>query len=474
MVFNSITFLVFFLSFFLLYWTIICRLPLRYRNLFILIASYIFYGWWDWRFLSLIIFSSVFDFMLGLKIDNAPSLRARNLFISFSLLINLGILGFFKYYNFFVDSFFDLFSHFSIHLNKSTLKIILPVGISFYTFQSLSYTIDVYRKQLKPTKDLIAFFAFVAFFPQLVAGPIERAKNLLPQFHVRKEYNHSLTVAGFRMALWGLFKKIVIADNLGLIVDRIFDPAFHGNVITIIVGTFLFSFQIYCDFSGYSDIAIGIAKTLGFELMDNFHTPYFSKSFTEFWRRWHISLSTWFRDYVYIPLGGNKKGSKKTFINLFITFVLSGLWHGANINYMLWGALHGSMLIIEKKFKLFKNGTFRSLIVFIIVSIFWLPFRAKDMHHLLTILQHVKIASVNIQQLPALFTEHFGMIKSGLLSLVFIIFLWIESRIGTKDFNTWIGQFRQPVRVAFYYSLVFIILLLVNFDIKPYFIYFQF
>lgn len=474
MVFNSIAFVVFFSTFFLLYWIFIYRFPLKLRNFIILAASYLFYGWWDWRFLSLIIFSSTFDFVLGLKIFQAKKLSQQNFFIILSLIINLGILGFFKYYNFFVDSFVDLFSHFSINLNKSTLNIILPVGISFYTFQSLSYTIDIYKKQLEPTKDMIAFFTFVAFFPQLVAGPIERAKHLLPQFILSKEYDHDRTIVGLRLALWGFFKKMVIADNLGLVVDKIFDPAFQGNGITILLGAFLFSFQIYCDFSGYSDIAIGIAKMLGFDLMNNFQTPYFSKSITEFWHRWHISLSSWFRDYVYIPLGGNKKGTRRTYINLFITFVLSGLWHGANLTYVLWGALHGGMIMAEKKFRLFRKGRFRVFFIFFIVSIFWLPFRAMDIHHLTAIVKNVFASPLTTHQISTLIIDQFGLVKASLFAVIFFLFLWIEKRLISEDFNLWIVQYKRPIRIGIYYLILITILCMVNFNVKPYFIYFQF
>ncbi len=474
MVFNSIVFLIFFSAFFLLYWICTFKMPVRIRNLFILIASYLFYGWWDWRFLSLIIFSSAVDFSLGLMIVKAEKPAHRNFLLALSLTINLGILGFFKYFNFFVNSFTDFFSLFSIHLNKSTLNIILPVGISFYTFQSLSYTIDIYKKQLHPTKDIIAFFSFVAFFPQLVAGPIERARNLLPQFSRRIEYDYMRTIAGLRLALWGFFKKIVIADNLGLLVDKIFDPAFQGNGITALLGTFFFSFQIYCDFSGYSDIAIGISKMLGFELMSNFKTPYLSKSITEFWHRWHISLSSWFRDYVYYPLGGNKKGSLRTYINLFATFVLSGLWHGANLTYVLWGALHGAIIIIEKRFRLFTKGYYRVILVFFIVSVFWLPFRANSIEHLESIISNAFSLPVNLQQLSDILINQFGIIKLSLFTIVFILFQCIETKIGTGDFNSWVEKQQKPVRLSIYYLAVIVILLMLNLDVRPYFIYFQF
>jgi alginate O-acetyltransferase complex protein AlgI len=307
MVFNSTVFFLFFLIFYIVYWFLNNKLPIVCRNIFTLIASYFFYGWWDWRFLGLLIISSTADYINGLLIYRAKSTYKKRILLFISICINLGILCFFKYYNFFIESFTSLMSTFSVSLNVQTLKIILPVGISFYTFQSLSYTIDIFRGKLKPTKDPVLFFTFISFFPQLVAGPIERASNLLYQFREKKAFSYENSIYGLRLSLWGFFKKIVIADNLGLIVDQIFNKKTSPTTITTIVGCFLFAFQIYCDFSGYSDVAIGIAKMLGFEFKRNFITPYFSKSFTEFWHRWHISLSSWFRDYVYIPLGGSKQ-----------------------------------------------------------------------------------------------------------------------------------------------------------------------
>jgi len=279
---------------------------LKLQNFLIVVASYLFYGWWDWRFLSLIFFSTLVDFTIGQKLRKEQNQLKRKVLLWTSILINLGFLGFFKYYNFFLENFITAFSLFGTPINVQGLNIILPVGISFYTFQTLSYTIDVYKRKLEPTKDFIAFTAFVSFFPQLVAGPIERATNLLPQFYAKRNFDYSKAIDGMRLILWGLFKKVVIADTCSIFVDDIFQNYMNYSGGTLIVGAILFSFQIYCDFSGYSDIAIGTAKLFGINLMTNFRTPYFSRNIAEFWRRWHISLSTWFRDYLYIPLGGSK------------------------------------------------------------------------------------------------------------------------------------------------------------------------
>lgn len=337
MIFNSLDFAVFLPIVFALYWLVTA---LRARNLIVVIASYVFYGWWDWRFLSLILFSTVVDYAIGrmLSTESAPTKRKVLLWVSIG--VNLGLLGFFKYYNFFLENFVSAFSLFGQELNPRTLNIILPVGISFYTFQTLSYTIDVYRKQLEPTRDFVAFAAFVSFFPQLVAGPIERASNLLPQFYKVRDFNYSKAVDGLRQILWGLIKKMVIADNAAEVVNTIFDGSGDYSGSTLVLGAVFFAFQIYGDFSGYSDIAIGTARLFGFDLKQNFAFPYFSRDIAEFWRRWHISLSTWFRDYVYIPLGGSRGGNGMRIRNTFIIFIVSGFWHGANWTFVVWGALN--------------------------------------------------------------------------------------------------------------------------------------
>ena len=313
---------------------------MRLQNALIVVASYVFYGWWDWRFLSLIIFSTLVDYWVGKQLGKTDVARKRKTLLWMSILVNLGFLGFFKYYNFFAENFVAAFTFFGADIQPNTLDIILPVGISFYTFQTMSYTIDVYRKNLKPTNDFVAFSAFVSFFPQLVAGPIERATNLLPQFYQKRKFDYAQAVDGMRQILWGLFKKVVIADNCAVYANEIFNNSADYNGSTLLLGAIFFTFQIYGDFSGYSDIAIGTARLFGFNLMQNFAFPYFSRDIAEFWRRWHISLSTWFRDYVYIPLGGSRGGTLMKVRNTFIIFIVSGFWHGANWTFIIWGALN--------------------------------------------------------------------------------------------------------------------------------------
>ena len=348
MLFNSLEFMLFLPIMFLLYWYVFNK-NLKLQNIFIVLVSYIFYGWWDWRFLYLIAFTSFLSWLSGVLMD---FIRKRNLDVAVekryckitagtNILINLLILGIFKYYDFFVISLIEAFGSIGISLQITSLKLVLPVGISFYTFQALSYSIDVYRKTLEPTKDVVAFFAYVSFFPQLVAGPIERATNLLPQFYKQRVFDYTKAVDGMRQMLWGFFKKVVIADNCASMVNMIFDGYQEQSSLLLFIGALLFAFQIYGDFSGYSDIAIGSARLFGIELRRNFHFPYFSRDIAEFWRRWHISLNTWFRDYLYIPLGGSRCGKFKRIRNTLIIFTLSGLWHGANWTYLVWGVFHG-------------------------------------------------------------------------------------------------------------------------------------
>ena len=393
MLFNSIEFLLFLPIVFVLYWFVFNK-SLKIQNLLILTSSYVFYGWWDYRFLSLIFLSTIVDYIIGLNIPKQDSEKKQKLLLCCSVLFNLGLLGFFKYYNFFVDSWIDLFISVGYEIKSVwTLNIILPVGISFYTFQTMSYTIDIFRKKLKPTKDFISFASFVSFFPQLVAGPIERASNLLPQILKKREFKYEQGVQGLRLIVWGMFKKVVIADSLAPIVDNIFSNYQDFGGGTLWLGAVYFAFQIYCDFSGYSDIAIGTSKLFGFELMSNFKFPYFSRNIGEFWRRWHISLSTWFRDYLYIPLGGSQEGKLKGTRNVFIIFIVSGFWHGANWTFIFWGLFHailflpsfvfdtnrkymtsiiGKNTILPNPKELFQVGT-----TFILVTIGWVFFRSE-------------------------------------------------------------------------------------------------
>lgn len=342
MLFNSIDFAIFLPIVFVLYWFVTNK-NLKLQNLLIVIASYLFYGWWDWRFLFLIFFSSIVDFTIGNLLGKEKGPKKRKYLLWISLSINLGLLGFFKYYNFFVDSFVDAYTLFGGQIDSRTLNIILPVGISFYTFQTLSYSIDIYRNNLKPTNDFIIFSAFVSFFPQLVAGPIERASNLLPQFYKKRVFDNEKAVDGMRQILWGLFKKMVVADNLSLLVEPIFSNSESMSTSVLLSGLAFFSVQIYCDFSGYSDIAIGTSKLFGFELKTNFKYPLFARSIGERWRNWHISLSTWFRDYIYIPMGGSRGSKLNKFKNTLILFTISGFWHGANWTFILWGIVNGLM-----------------------------------------------------------------------------------------------------------------------------------
>lgn len=339
MLFNSIDFAIFLPIVFILYWFVTNK-SLKLQNLLIVVASYVFYGWWDWRFLSLIVFSTIVDYTVGRQLRNEENQLKRKILLWTSILVNLGFLGFFKYYNFFLDNFVTAFSFFGQEIQANSLNIILPVGISFYTFQTLSYTIDVYKRKLEPTNDFIAFSAFVSFFPQLVAGPIERATHLLPQFYKKRTFDYSKSVDGMRQILWGLFKKVVIADNCAEYANQIFNNSAEMNGSSLVLGALFFTFQIYGDFSGYSDIAIGTSRLFGFDLMRNFNFPYFSRDIAEFWRRWHISLSTWFRDYLYIPLGGSRGGTWMKVRNTFIIFIVSGFWHGANWTFIVWGALN--------------------------------------------------------------------------------------------------------------------------------------
>ena len=393
MLFNSIEFLVFLPTVFILYWFVFNK-KLKVQNLIILVSSYVFYGWWDYRFLLLIFLSTIVDYIIGLNIPKQDSEKKQKILLGFSILFNLGVLGFFKYYNFFVDSWVDLFSSVGYEIKSVwTLNIILPVGISFYTFQTMSYTIDVYKKRLKPTKDYISFASFVSFFPQLVAGPIERATNLLPQILNKREFKYEQGVQGLRLIVWGMFKKVVIADSLAPMVNDIFSNYQDFGGGTLWLGAIYFAFQIYCDFSGYSDIAIGTSKLFGVELMSNFKFPYFSRNIGEFWRRWHISLSTWFRDYLYIPLGGSKEGKWKSINNIFIIFLVSGFWHGANWTFIFWGLFHSILFIPLFVFK--TNRKYMSSIIasnsilpspkeffqvsttFILITIGWVFFRSE-------------------------------------------------------------------------------------------------
>lgn len=355
----------------------------------LLVASYVFYGWWDYRFLSLILASTLVDYLVALSLEKEKRKHSRKLLLSISLIFNLGLLGIFKYYNFFIESWVDAWASAGITMQVSTFSIILPVGISFYTFQTLSYTIDVYRKQLKPTSNFIHFATYVSFFPQLVAGPIERATNLLPQFKVLHKFDYDLAKSGISLIIWGLFKKVVVADNCAYFVNQIFTSPSSYSAGELWAGAVLFGFQIYGDFSGYSDIAIGVARLFGFGLMTNFKFPYFSRDIAEFWRRWHISLSTWFRDYLYIPLGGSLGNKVQQVRNVFIVFLVSGFWHGANWTFVIWGGIHACLflplLLLNRNRhhltiqNLKLRHVFSIILTFTLVTIAWVFFRADTL-----------------------------------------------------------------------------------------------
>ena len=345
MLFNSFEFLLFLPIVFLLYWFVFRSR--RWQNLLVVIASYVFYGWWDWRFLFLIAFTSLCSYGSGLLIERYEGRRRKQQMVSAAnIVLNLGILGIFKYYNFFIENLDALCGTLGCHLDWVTMQIILPVGISFYTFQALSYSIDVYQRKLPATHDVIEFFAYISFFPQLVAGPIERATNLLPQFQRPRQFDYAKAVDGCRQMLWGFLKKLVVADNCATVVNDYWGQYNELTGVTLFLIGVMFTFQIYCDFSGYSDIAIGCARLFGFNLMRNFNFPYFSRSIPEFWRRWHISLTTWFRDYIYFPLGGSRCDKWKIIRNVYIVWAISGLWHGADWTFVCWGVFHATLLAI--------------------------------------------------------------------------------------------------------------------------------
>ncbi|MEX0291105.1 MAG: MBOAT family protein [Flavobacteriaceae bacterium] len=482
MLFNSIDFAVFLPIVFILYWFVFNR-SLKKQNLLIVAASYLFYGWWDWRFLSLILFSTIVDYSVGLALEKEEKVSKRKLLLWTSIFVNLGFLGLFKYGNFFIENFVSAFKFFGTDIQANTLNIILPVGISFYTFQTLSYTIDVYKRKLNPTHDFVAFSAFVSFFPQLVAGPIERATNLLPQFQRSRTFDRYKAVDGLRQILWGLFKKIVIADNCAEFANLIFNASEDHSGSTLVLGALFFTFQIYGDFSGYSDIAIGTARLFGFNLMRNFAFPYFSRDIAEFWRRWHISLSTWFRDYVYIPLGGSRGGTWHKVRNTFIIFIVSGFWHGANWTFIVWGALNAiyflPLLLTKnnrKNIEIVAKGryfpAFRELILIFVtftLTIFaWIFFRAENLGHALAYIS--QIFSSTLFEIP-----RFSGIPKAMVTLLLVAFFifveWLgrdrEYAIAKLELNM-----KRPLRYALYYMLIVVIFLFGGAEQE--FIYFQF
>ncbi len=479
MLFNSIEFLIFLPLVFSFYW-LIKGTNVRAQNVFLVISSYFFYGWWDWRFLALIFLSSLVDYLVGVGIGKTENTTKRKILLSTSISVNVGLLCLFKYFNFFAESFHEAFTFFGAQIyDPILLNVILPVGVSFYTFQTLSYSIDTYKRKIQPTKDIVSFFAFVSFFPQLVAGPIERATSLLPQFHSQRVFSYDKASDGMRQILWGLFKKIVIADNCAIYANDIFSNYTNYSGSTLLLGAIFFAFQIYGDFSGYSDIAIGTSRLLGFNLMRNFAFPYFSRDIAEFWRRWHISLSTWFRDYVYIPLGGSRGGKWLNIRNVFIVFVLSGFWHGANWTFIVWGALNATYflpIMLTNKNRVHTNTVAENAILpsfkevmqigttFLFTVVAWVFFRSETVTDAFLYLS--KMMSFSLFLYPDIFPK-----QIILLVFLFVLVEWFQRN---KQHALQFENLNQPIifRWGLYYSVIFSVL---QFGGKQQeFIYFQF
>ncbi|MCB9170770.1 MAG: MBOAT family protein [Flavobacteriales bacterium] len=486
MLFNSHTFALFLPVVFALYWWVFR--DRRGRNVLLLISSYVFYGWWDWRFLGLIALSSLLDFSVGLALERTERKRTRRQLLTLSLVGNLGMLGVFKYYDFFAASLTEALATFGIVLHPFTLGLVLPVGISFYTFQTLSYTIDVYRRDMRAERDLVAFFAFVSFFPQLVAGPIERARELLPQFKVDHRFDPAAAADGLRQMLWGLFKKIVIADNCARLVDATYAHPGQTPGPVLALGTVLFAFQIYGDFSGYSDIAVGCARLFGFRLMRNFAFPYFSRDIAEFWRRWHISLNTWFRDYLYIPLGGSRGGTAQRARNTFAIFAVSGIWHGANWTFLAWGVLNALFflpLLLTRRNRIHTGPiapgrilptareTFSIGITFGLTCLAWIFFRSRTIDEAFLIVRRILLHSTDhgaLERSGDFVKEHLLYVPALLLLLFMFAVEWVqrEGQHGLERLPS-----ARPARWMLYIGLILAIALVGDHGAQQ-FIYFQF
>ena len=478
MLFNSFEYLFFLPIVFVIYW-LLAKKEIKYQNLFLLGVSYYFYSCWNWKFLFLLIFSTALDYYSGLMMSKSANDKVRKQWFWLSVCINLGFLGIFKYYNFFAESFSELLVNFGLHPNFWTLKVILPVGISFYTFHGLSYVIDIYYKRIQPEKNIVDYSLFVSYFPLLVAGPIERATHLLPQIKKKREFNYRLAVDGLRQILWGLFKKIVIADNCAEFANAMFNDPSHQNGSSLFIGAVFFSFQIYGDFSGYSDIALGTSKLFGMELLKNFNYPYFSRDIAEFWRRWHISLSSWFRDYLYIPLGGSKGTTWVKIRNVFIIFIVSGFWHGANWTFIFWGLLNAIFILpsivlktnrsnleivaARSVFPSFKEF-FQIATTFLLTTFAWIFFRANSLSDAFVYCSLI---------LKSLFTKPSAIPAIGLIGQLFFFILleWLGRR---NDFAIQkIGfKWNKIFRWSFYFLIVLLIIVFSGKEQK--FIYFQF
>ena len=476
MIFNSFDFLLFLPVVFLLYW-FVAKGSSKYQNILLLVSSYFFYASWNWHFLFLLIFSTVLDYFTGIKMHEAKTTTMRKFWFWLSVSINLGFLGIFKYYNFFVESFANLLSGFGMNANFATLNVLLPVGISFYTFHGLSYVIDIYNDKIKPERDFIDYSVFVSFFPLLVAGPIERATHLLPQIQRERFFNYKKAVDGLRQILWGLFMKIVVADNCAIVVNEVFKNQENHNATSLAIAAVFFAFQIYGDFSGYSNIALGTARLFGVELLRNFAFPYFSRDIAEFWRRWHISLSTWFRDYLYIPLGGSKGGMWMQVRNTVIIFIVSGFWHGANWTFIIWGTINALFILPLVVFKLNRKNTnsvaensffpsikevLQILLTFTITTVAWVFFRSASVKEALYYLGKL----INY--------SNYGMPQVDLKPFIFILILiiveWIQRK---KQHGLELSNVTNTYVRWFFYLLIFVIILLFGANSDS-FIYFQF
>jgi len=477
MLFNSIDFVIFLPIVFILYW--FTNTNLRFQNILLLASSYFFYACWDWRFLFLLIFSTLLDYYTGLKMSETKNQMKKKKWFWLSIVVNLGFLGVFKYSNFFTQSFADAISHLGLQVNPWTLNVILPVGISFYTFHGLSYVIDTYNDRIKAEKNFIDYAVFVSFFPLLVAGPIERATHLLPQIKTKRVFDYAKAVNGMRQILWGLFKKIVIADNCAEYANMIFNNSADYSGSTLVLGAVFFAFQIYGDFSGYSDIALGTARLFGIELLRNFAFPYFSRDIAELWRRWHISLSSWFRDYLYIPLGGSKGETLMKVRNTFIIFLISGFWHGANWTFIVWGALnaiyflpllltnnnrnniesvaHGKLLPTVKEF-------FQIVLTFALVVFAWIFFRAKTISHAIHYISG--IFSKSLFSFPTIRPYYLILL---IAFLMLIEWLGREQQYAIANLGL---KWRKPFRHALYYAIIIALFWFAGNEQQ--FIYFQF
>ncbi len=466
MLFNSFNYLLFFPVVCVIYYLI----PNKFRWVFLLLASYFFYMNWEPIYAILIFLSTFITYLCAFKLDKVKDIKVRKVLLIASIILNFGILFLFKYYNFLTDSLFNFLNYFNIRVRFPEFKLLLPVGISFYTFQAVGYSIDVYYNKLKHENNFGKYALFVSFFPQLVAGPIERATNLLPQFSKEIVFNYAKAIEGTKLIIWGYFMKVVVADRLSIYVDSVYNNIDMHNSPTLIIATIFFAFQIYCDFGGYSNIAIGCAKILGFDLMTNFCRPYFAKNCPDFWHRWHISLSTWFKDYVYIPLGGNRVSKKRKYLNLIITFLVSGLWHGANWTFVIWGGLNGIFQVVYSIFKPFRiklSNRFTNLIqiisTFILIDFTWIFFRANNSADAIKVIQNI-------------FTKHgplfFGDNKVFIYGFIGLIILIIKDIYDECSF-TLTFENNKIIKYTWYATLTILILMIGVFD-GGQFIYFQF